>query len=340
MPAGCTASGSASAAAAATAAAGALPPVAAAAPHLPGAPSISTSSTYSIPYYDTLPLGLPNPTVLDHGTAGVSTGAALTAGRSRYLCYFVHRHLEFRLPEVESLAQAVPAAAQGEGPPVVWEKPVGNRVRAVHALSLLLLWRVWFCAVCPAPRGGGGGAVKPPMLPHPDVTHTPNLPCPLLHLPLQLESPFWYVHLRGGDAAAAAVGGSCMLAKVLLEVWGEGETFEGLQAAVAAYSPEAKARWGAPDQVGAVDGRGGLLLLLGSAAPCCPPASVCGAPLTLRTICCMSCCTPRTPAPCAGAVVQVCGGHLGVLPHHAGAGGPHRGAGGAHAVQGARCACG
>ena len=157
MPAGCTASGSASAAAAATAAAGALPPVAAAAPHLPGAPSISTSSTYSIPYYDTLPLGLPNPTVLDHGTAGVSTGAALTAGRSRYLCYFVHRHLEFRLPEVESLAQAVPAAAQGEGPPVVWEKPVGNRVRAVHALSLLLLWRVWFCAVCPAPRGGGGG---------------------------------------------------------------------------------------------------------------------------------------------------------------------------------------
>lgn len=86
-------------------------------------------------YYEGLPLGLLHPIVLDHGTAGSSP---LTAGRRRFLCYFMHRHLEFRLPEVESLA----AVAEGRGtstsgsstsssggPAVLWEKPFGNRVR-------------------------------------------------------------------------------------------------------------------------------------------------------------------------------------------------------------------
>lgn len=33
-------------------------------------------------------------------------GAEAPPGLQRYLCYFIHRYLEFRLPEVEALAQA------------------------------------------------------------------------------------------------------------------------------------------------------------------------------------------------------------------------------------------
>lgn len=90
-------------------------------------------------HYANLPLGLVSPTVIEHGTS--AQHPALTAGRRRYLCYFLHRHLECRLAEVESLAGAARRrlngfssstsgdGSGGEGPAVVWEKPFGNRVR-------------------------------------------------------------------------------------------------------------------------------------------------------------------------------------------------------------------
>ena len=88
-------------------------------------------------HYKDLPLGLLHPTVIPHGSAGAHP--ELTAGRRRLLCYFMHRHLEFRLPEVESIAAAAgsrasrgagaPSSSGGERPAVVWEKPFGDRVR-------------------------------------------------------------------------------------------------------------------------------------------------------------------------------------------------------------------
>jgi tRNA (guanine10-N2)-methyltransferase len=58
------------------------------------------------------------------------------AGYTRYLLYFVHRHLSFRVPELDSLAEmvaaAAAAAAQANSPfdsqalparPLVWERP-------------------------------------------------------------------------------------------------------------------------------------------------------------------------------------------------------------------------
>ena len=100
-------------------------------------------------HYADLPLGLANPTVLAHGTSSGELGSSLTSGRCRYLCYFLHRHLEFRLPEVESLAAMAGGTGRGSSSmssdsgsggaaaaaAVVWEKPFGNRVRlpAMHA---------------------------------------------------------------------------------------------------------------------------------------------------------------------------------------------------------------
>ena len=42
--------------------------------------------------------------------------------------------------------------------------------------------------------------------------------------------------------------------QVLLEVWGEAESLEGLHSAVAQFCPETKARWGGPEQVGGLAG--------------------------------------------------------------------------------------
>ena len=44
------------------------------------------------------------------------------------------------------------------------------------------------------------------------------------------------------------------LLQVLLEVWGESDTLEGLREVLAAYPAGEKAKWGGPDQVRGLDG--------------------------------------------------------------------------------------
>lgn len=43
---------------------------------------------------------------------------------------------------------------------------------------------------------------------------------------------------------------SAARAQVVLELWGEAETLEGLQAAVGSYPEEERIKWGSPEQVG------------------------------------------------------------------------------------------
>ncbi len=102
-------------------------------------------------YYAGLPLGLLHPVVLDYG-------AATAPGRRRYLNYFVHRHLEMRLPEAQAAAELAlegqHAARLGMGhkgsscagggggrssgsPAVIWEKPFDNRVSPAQAAGCL-----------------------------------------------------------------------------------------------------------------------------------------------------------------------------------------------------------
>lgn len=47
--------------------------------------------------YDVVPLGLCRPHLVARGTS--------LPGRARYLVVFLHRHLDFRLPELQSLAE-------------------------------------------------------------------------------------------------------------------------------------------------------------------------------------------------------------------------------------------
>lgn len=53
---------------------------------------------------DNLTLGGAQAAVLNHGT---SVGNPAVAGLKRYLSLFLHRYLEFRLPEVEALASMI-----------------------------------------------------------------------------------------------------------------------------------------------------------------------------------------------------------------------------------------
>ena len=50
--------------------------------------------------------GSAHPHIVEHGS--------LLPGRSRYLCFFIHRHLSFRLAETEALGEVVYGAATGE----------------------------------------------------------------------------------------------------------------------------------------------------------------------------------------------------------------------------------
>ena len=73
-------------------------PAAAALPLPPIPPSRSVSSFASeaeleedVAMYAGLPLGSASSVVLDNGESETPEGAALAAGRRRYLCYFMHR---------------------------------------------------------------------------------------------------------------------------------------------------------------------------------------------------------------------------------------------------------
>lgn len=67
-------------------------------------------------------VGLTSPYIVQHGT--------IIPGRHRYLCYFLHRYLAFRLPEVQALAEIAnngsPIDAEDGLPILVWENSYGN----------------------------------------------------------------------------------------------------------------------------------------------------------------------------------------------------------------------
>ncbi|KAI3434388.1 hypothetical protein D9Q98_002466 [Chlorella vulgaris] len=196
------------------------------APLLPPPEPAAVTAGLDEPQRAALPLGILNPAVIPYGSS--AQHAQLLAGRSRYLCYFLHRHLEFRLAEVECLAglvqqqqrqkerqqqkeqqdgqeegreaqqeaeQQQAKEQQGEQPEgqqraVVWEKPFEN-------------WH---------------------------------------------DSPLWYAHMHGGDSAAAAVAARSMLCRVVLELWGEADSLEELRRVLAERKEERRALWGRPDQ--------------------------------------------------------------------------------------------
>ena len=166
------ANGSAAAAAApplaAAAAAAAAPAAAKGAP--PAGPFTAADYEADRQVYVDLPLGLLHAAVIPHGASAAHP--ALTAGRKRLLCYFMHRYLEFRLPEVQALAEAARrggtaygpnpsssssgggggssagsgaaagaaarAAAEQQQPAVVWERPHGDRVGLLCCLPSCL----------------------------------------------------------------------------------------------------------------------------------------------------------------------------------------------------------
>ena len=96
-----------------------------------------------------------------------------------YLCYFMHRHLDFRRAEFQALADL-----NGFGDAVEWRAPFGG------------------------------------------VEH----------------SPFHYVRLPSDDAARAIMKRS-ILTKGIVELWGEGNDQDELNAAIAAFDAETKARY-------------------------------------------------------------------------------------------------
>ncbi|GAB4813919.1 hypothetical protein N2152v2_000965 [Parachlorella kessleri] len=126
-------------------------------------------------YYQEVALGSCRSTFVEAGNEPPQPGL------KRYLCYFLHRFLEFRIPEIEALAELatgplLSAAPRDRQPSVLWERPDEG-----------------------------------------------------------LASPFWYAHLPS-DAV------------VFLEVWGEGETWEGLFEAIRAYPQELKQPYEKEDQ--------------------------------------------------------------------------------------------
>ncbi|KAG2424414.1 hypothetical protein HXX76_014468 [Chlamydomonas incerta] len=60
------------------------------------------------------------------------------------------------------------------------------------------------------------------------------------------HSPFWYVKLPS-EEAAKSIGQRALLTKMLIDVWGEGSTWEELEAALRAYPGEAMAPWVGPE---------------------------------------------------------------------------------------------
>jgi tRNA (guanine10-N2)-methyltransferase len=166
----------------------------------------------------------------------VAAGSVLP-GRRRYLLVFLHRHLNFRLPEVEGLAEVAHGAwpAWGCQPGAALLVPLAHRAAAPA--------RVFCPLTAPPPR--------PPVARRPagSPTGADGLPAVVWELPAggNLVSPFWYAHLPS-EAVALYVGRHAMLVKLVVELWGEAPTWEELFAQVAAHPSEDKARYAADDQ--------------------------------------------------------------------------------------------
>lgn len=64
-----------------------------------------------------------------------------------------------------------------------------------------------------------------------------------------LQLPLPSLLARGGPETPGCHPHHAKPLQVLLEVWGESDTLEGLREVLAAYPAEEKAKWGGPDQV-------------------------------------------------------------------------------------------
>lgn len=157
--------------------------------------------------------------------AEASGQAASTSGRD-YLAYFMHRHLDFRLAETDALLELAGHAAS----PARWRLPHGGLAyspfwylslpsdavaRQIVGRSILLKVRpaFWLFVVAVAADG--------------PISHTwPVMSCHACRESAQLCSMMGCVHAKG-----------------VLELWGEGETAEELQAAIEACPDDRKAPW-------------------------------------------------------------------------------------------------
>ncbi|KAH7624316.1 hypothetical protein Ndes2526B_g00501 [Nannochloris sp. 'desiccata'] len=85
--------------------------------------TLESIDAYEKGEFANVPLGLCRPHIVDNGTT--------LPGRSRYLLLFRHRYLDFRLAEVQALAE-VGYGKVNDGndglPVIVWEKPAGGLV--------------------------------------------------------------------------------------------------------------------------------------------------------------------------------------------------------------------
>lgn len=111
--------------------------------------------------------------VLDHGS---SAGHPAVTGLRRYLCLFLHRYLEFRLPEVEALVEAamsrlgIEAVSDSDD-----SSGGGGRADVVGA------------------DAGRRDGVEQHQWRHMLVWEKPYGNC--------IESPYWYIHLPGPNVA-------------------------------------------------------------------------------------------------------------------------------------------
>eukprot|EP00955_Chlamydomonas_euryale_P052525 355182-Chlamydomonas_euryale.AAC.6 len=95
-----------------------LAPLAPWAPSTPSAPAGQPSSPAAASVSSTPPAPALRAALLPHG----DPRTAASPGDPWYLCYFIHRLLDFRLPDVEAVAETCGAAA----PTLTWRMPFGD----------------------------------------------------------------------------------------------------------------------------------------------------------------------------------------------------------------------
>lgn len=57
------------------------------------------------------------------GSGALPIAPSVVPGMKRYLCYFLHRYLEFRIPEIEALAETVAGGQAGAGSALEGSQP-------------------------------------------------------------------------------------------------------------------------------------------------------------------------------------------------------------------------